>query len=591
MMVKWGCKAEAPPKLRLTQTEDILMRNHFKEQIKLFERNFAANCYGNFKKTPADRCACLFSNPLLDYGETSLDSSLIAQAVRGYYVPDTRYYRDPFLLDYAIALLDEYVKKIHEDGSTDLRQTNFHDPAQCGFIVRDHLCVIETVYRCSKHTEKEEILYMKLKDVIRRHGDAMVNLGFHTPNHRWVISAALSIVYKHTGDVRYLDTINRFLMEGIDCDENGEYTERSTGIYNYICDKAFLVMGIYMNDPQYFEYARRNLNLMFSYFEPDGTVCTLNSARQDRNTLRRYSLYYPIYLYLALEQNNSEFAYIAENILDEMEASDSFSPDAIDLLMARPEIIERYSAVEPKAPAADKSIFLPKSGIARIYKPEKNMTITVMKQRQPTFLQIQCGSHVLQLRFGGAFFGDPHSQFRANSIEKTEKGYRLIDDEYAGYRSQLDEKPETSDWHRMDHSKRRMVNIQEFCTVIDVEILDDGIALDIDSGACDGILTKLEITMDPGGRYDTEDTMLFAGGGDYAILKKGRALYTFPDKFSFSISGGAYAHSYTKGMRGTSTPDSGSFTVAVTGETPHKNRVEIRVAENGYNTERMLGLR
>ena len=99
MMVKWGCKAEAPPKLRLTQTEDILMRNHFKEQIKLFERNFAANYYENFKKTPADRCACLFSNPLLDYGETSLDSSLIAQAVRGYYVPDTRYYRDPFLLD------------------------------------------------------------------------------------------------------------------------------------------------------------------------------------------------------------------------------------------------------------------------------------------------------------------------------------------------------------------------------------------------------------------------------------------------------------------------------------------------------------
>lgn len=50
MMVKWGCKAEAPPKLRLTQTEDILMRNHFKEQIKLFERNFAANYYENFKK-------------------------------------------------------------------------------------------------------------------------------------------------------------------------------------------------------------------------------------------------------------------------------------------------------------------------------------------------------------------------------------------------------------------------------------------------------------------------------------------------------------------------------------------------------------
>lgn len=591
MGVQIGNTADITP----TVMGEAFMRNHFQAQIKLFEKEFAVY-YERFKEGGVEHCVDLFMSPMLDYSEPALDACVIAQAVRGYYLPGTRYTHDPMLLDYALDLLDAYADKVHEDGSVDLRQTNFHDPAQCGFIVRDFFCVIEIVYRCSEHTEKEELLYAKLLEAIKRHGEAMINLGFHTPNHRWIISSALSIIYKHTGDKRYLETINRFLMEGIDCDENGEYTERSTGVYNFICDKAFSVLGIFMNDPQFFEYPRRNLNLMFSFFEPDGTICTLNSARQDKYSRYRDILYYPIYLFLALEQRNPEFAYYADKFLEEMERNSAegrggFSPDAIDLLMARPEIIERYAEIESKAPKADHTIFLPKSGIARVYKPESNMTVTVVKQRQPTFLQLQCGSHMIQLRFGGSFFGDPHSQFRATEIIQTEKGYRMVDDEFAGYRSQLEEKPETSDWHKMDHSKRHFINIQEFRTVMDIEILPDGIALDIDSGACEGVLTKFEIVMDPGGRYDTDDTAMVTSGGDYALLKKGRALYTFPDLFSFSIDGGYYSHIYTKGMRGTSTPDGGSFTVAMTGTTPHHNRIEIKCLKNGFNRERMAGLR
>lgn len=562
------------------------MRNHYEAQLRLFEKGFEVY-YKRFKAAGAEHAAEYFQNPMLDYHETSLDVFLASHAARGYYYPDTKYTGDEFLLDTAIGLFERYRKSIHSDGSTDLRQTNFHDPAQVGFIVRDHISVIDLASRFSHHSEKEERLFALLLDILKVHGEAMVNLGFHTPNHRWVISSALSIAYKYTGDKRFLDTINRFLMEGVDCDEYGEYTERSTGVYNLICNKSFIVLGTFLGDESFFVYPVRNMKLMLSYFEPDNTICSLNSSRQDKNMRRPANIYYHIFAFLALQQKDPVFAWYADKMLeaDEMKSAlgeATGNSEILDMLIAKPDIIDNYRDIEPQAPCADRDIFLPNSGIARCYRQNGNMTVTVIKQRQPVFLQLQYGAHVVQLRFAGAFFGDPHSQFRATEIIKTEKGYRLVDDELAGYRSQLDEKPETSDWHRMDHSRRKIINIQEFCTAMDIEILDDGIALEIESSSCEGILTKLETVFEPGGRYDTEDTAAITRAGDYVLLKKGGASYTFADHASFMLDGGFYAHSYAKDMRGAAPTDQSGFTVVMTASTPQKNRLEIRIGRDGY---------
>ena len=100
---------------------------------------------------------------------------------------------------------------------------------------------------------------------MERMGNAMATLGFHTPNHRWIISSGLALVYHFTKNPKFKETIDKFLMEGIDCDECGEYTERSTGSYNCCCDYSFCVMAEFLEDDSFYDPVRRNLNLMYKY--------------------------------------------------------------------------------------------------------------------------------------------------------------------------------------------------------------------------------------------------------------------------------------------------------------------------------------
>lgn len=406
----------------------------------------------------------------------------------------------------------------------------------------------------------------------------MSTLGFHTPNHRWVISASLSIAYKYTHNPKFLETINRFLMEGIDCDENGEYTERSTGSYNNICNHSFLLLSYFLNNPAFLEYPRRNLNLMYSFTEPDLTVNTLNSTRWDQGGQYSIAPYYTFYLLLALWDGNPEFAYMADTIIEKFDMPSALSTYQCDILAfftLFPEMIRKQETLETKAPVKDQTKFLPKSNIARIYKPEKDLVITLLGTRHPVFMQLNYGSSIIQIRYAGSFFGDPHSQFRAKEIEPTEDGFRLVCDESAGYRSQLDEKPETSEWRHMDHSKRKIINIQHFHTEITVHITDDGAVLDIETSGCENIPTKLEFVMMPGGKLDTASFATYPKAGDYLFIKEGNARYFLDNRRYIEIDGGFFAHSYAEHMRGAFPADENKVTLAMTAITPQRSTIEI----------------
>lgn len=500
--------------------------------------------------------------------------------ILGYYMPDSPRYHDKKLLEYAVAILEKYETYIHEDGSVDLIETNFHDPAQTGFHVKAYFTATEILAKFSEHTALEESLFEINTRILSKMGEAMATLGFHTPNHRWVISSGLAIAYKYTHNPKFLETINGFLMEGIDCDENGEYTERSTGSYNLICEHAFVLMAYFLNDESYLEYPRRNLNLMFSFIEPDLTVNTLNSTRWDQGGKYSIAPYYSFYLLLALWDKNPEFAYMADTILDRFDLITSLSIYLCDLLsffLLFPEMEERQKEIESKAPSKDQTKFLPKSNIARIYKPENDLVITLLGTRHPVFMQMNYGSSIIQLRYAGSFFGDPHSQFRAREVVPTEDGFRLICDESAGYRSQFEEKPETSDWRRMDHSKRKIINIQKFHTEITVHIKENGAVLDIETSGCERIPTKLEFVMTPGGKLDTDSFASHTKAGDYLFLKKGGARYFLDTRRYIEIKGGFCEHTYAEHMRGAFPADEKMTTLAMTATTPQRSTVEIYV--------------
>lgn len=551
------------------------MKNHEKQLYAALEKHF--DDFVGF----SERQIAPETNVLLNTASEGLDEpNWVAWSypwlLIGYYSPAFSRYHDSTLLERALALMEELENRLHEDGSLDLLITNFHDPSQVGFTNIYQLFATELLYRFTEHTPLEDRLYETMVRIFRKMGTAMATLGFHTPNHRWVISAGLSVAYRYTKEPLFLEAVNGFLKEGIDCDEYGEYTERSTGCYNNICNRSFSMMA-HLLDPKFLEYPRRNLKLMRSFTEPDLSVNTLNSSRWDQAGAYNLAPYYPFYLICALVYDDREFAYYADTLLEKYGADSFIDSILYCFFLLYPELTEKIETMTPKAPDPDASVFLPNSHIARIYKPQNDLTMTVLKTRHPVFFQLNYGSDVLQVRFAGAFFGDPHSQFRAKEILPIADGYRLIAEETAGYRSQFSEAPETSNWRHMDHSKRSIINKQTFRTVIDVHIKEDGASFDVDAGGCENILTKLEFILAPGGKLDTESIAVRPQAGDYLYLKKGNARYFLDGNRYFEIDGGFISHTYGENMRGSAPVSKEKVTLAMTAKTPCQSHVEVTV--------------
>ncbi len=512
------------------------------------------------------------------FAEPSNGTGYASHFTAAYYNPDSIYYRKEELLDAAIDAMDFALSTMNEDGTIDLRETNFHDATCNGFAMHPLGNAYKLLNKMTGNTPKENKLKELFHEYTVRSGDAMVNFGFHTPNHRWVLSAALSYCYTLTGDERYRNHIQKFLDEGIDCDEEGEFTERSAGIYNIICDRSLITMAEELNMPELYEVVTRNLNMVMKYFEPDETLCTLNSTRQDVGKDTPINAYYEMYMIMAVKTGNPEFAWIADHMLEQnlgrwMADPDKASGDRTYLpyFIMNPDFVAKMETIPTQKPKLNYDKYFVESGIVR--KREGDTTLTLIKDR-PLFLKFQHKSHKVFLRFAGSFFG-PHAQFVAQDIQPIEGGYRLTYHKTCGYKRPFETKPDTWVWNKMDHSKRGTTAMQDFDVTFDVFMKGDSLELCVDAGGAANIPTKLEVMTNPGGIYLTPDTALVTRPGDYVFLRQGSAQYLNSDHTLITIEGGYGQHWYGANMRGAAGADSSSFTVTMTGVTPEKHKVKI----------------
>lgn len=562
----------------------FIMLNHFAE----FRRWFFGGVEKWISSVSLDKKRndyLMMPDNFRDFYSQDYSVNIIYVALLAYYMEGSPYYKDKYMLnlacDAAEFISDNYQ---HADGSFDLRDTNFHDASTCGFTVRWSIGPeLDLLRKYTKHTDEEDRLDERLTDIIFKAGKAMSRLGFHTPNHRWVISSALSYAYKLTGEPEFLDAINGFLSEGIDINSDGEYTERSTGCYNVICNESFYKLAYNLGRPELLAPVEKNLTLMHSLFEADGTTCTLSSQRQDVEKLHYASEYYTAYLYMALTTGSSEFAYYADSFLsgylaDEIKAiPGTYYPIHCELLywfLMNPDWEEKQKSITAEKPVRERSVFLGENGMARVY--DGNRTLTVLKARHPDFLMYHFGCGYLCVRLAGAFFGDEHAQFRAKEIIPLGNGaYKLISHEECGYRSRLETPPETSDWHLMDHSKRKTINIRDFGFEVTVTPIKNGFSLDVVSKGEAGVPVKLEFLMPPTGRYDTPHVSMFVNPGDYLIQKDGKCDYYLQGKGRISIDGGYYKSSCAPDMRGSVRRSDSVFTVCMTEDSPACFHVDV----------------
>lgn len=303
--------------------------------------------------------------------------------------PKSKFHKNPLMLERMKLGIEYAVRKASPEGNVYLPITNFNSPPDTAFAT---LGVANAAILAKKNgaTEILRILDPFLINAKR----ALLTGGVHTPNHRWVVSSALAMLYQLDNDPRLLQRIDQWLAEKIDVDEDGQYDERSIIGYNIIVDRALITLAHYLKRPELLEPVRRNLDSAFFLMHPDGEMVTEISHRQDRDTRGTLGVYWFAMHYLAIHDKNPRYAWAAEKY-----ASKHAS---LSVLMAYPELLQPLPQSVP--PSSDYQKDFRSLEIARIRRGRRSAT--VLLRGDSRFFLLRNGEAVLGgVRMASAFFG------------------------------------------------------------------------------------------------------------------------------------------------------------------------------------------
>ncbi|MDR3677933.1 MAG: hypothetical protein P4N24_20800, partial [Acidobacteriota bacterium] len=336
---------------------------------------------------------------LLDeHGVPSVGTSAIffSHLTALYLAPESNYYHSAELLDRMDRVLDYLLRVQHPDGTIDLYITNFASPPDTGFIL-DMLGPAAEVMRARKDPTTRPV-QEKLETFIRRAGEGLITGGVHTPNHRWVVSAALSRCNHLFPDPRYLARINQWLAEGLDLDSEGQFTEHSTGGYDEVSDNAFMTLGRMLNRPDLLALVRRNLETLIFFLHPNDEIATDISHRQDRFMAISILRYYHIYRFMAYHDQNGRFASVANYI--ERNHLASMGGYLINFM----EIPELRQKLPPREPiSTDYEKYYPHSSFAHIRRGDRSACVLGDDYR---FFSFRNGGSVIEaVRMASCYFG------------------------------------------------------------------------------------------------------------------------------------------------------------------------------------------
>ena len=241
--------------------------------------------------------------PTASHGGTA---GCIGAMAASFVTPQSAYHYDPQLLSALDRAMDFMLRRQHEDGTISLGGTNFHSPPDTGFVVNGMVQIYRVLASCDQ--EGAAAVAAKVKRFLARALPAMLTGGCHTPNHRWVIVAALASLHGIFGDERLIRRADEWLAEGLDNTLDGEWTERSNGIYNTVSNIMMIYAADALGRPELLEPVRRNLEMMAYMIHEDGEVITDYSGRQDLGLRHDLSEYFLCYRLMAARDRNPLFA-------------------------------------------------------------------------------------------------------------------------------------------------------------------------------------------------------------------------------------------------------------------------------------------
>ena len=498
----------------------------------------------------------------------------LAPALAVYFNENSCFYKNGELYDAVNLALDFVARTQREDGSFDYPSCNFKSAADTSFCFKRLIAAYRLLVKYGMDTdEKITVLKEKYLTVMHRALEAVLVGGFHTPNHRWGIAAALlqgaNLFAEEEGFAAGLrNRAGQYLAEGIDADEDGEYAERSTGNYNAVVNNAMMAMYQETGEESFLGYVERNLAMMLNYVDPDDTIFTQNSTRQDQGKKEYADKYFYQYLYMCSRQEYPAFDAAAHKIIkDNMERGD-LAPDCLHIIMNHDEMMG-YHFKEYGFPQQYRKFFR-HAGVLRVKKKEYAYTVLNGKS---AFLYFKSKGTVLCVKIGESCCDIRN--FIPDKIEELPDGCRLEAEAESWYYLPFEEKQDTSDWWKMDQSKMKKLISSRLKTTLNIHETENGLELSLKAEGLDRLPLRLEICIPAGVTLEHPAFALEAAPGEGMILKEG--YLTIRDGLTeVEIGPGFGEHSFKGHYSGEEINQNG-YTVYANGYTPLEKKFNLMV--------------
>lgn len=510
---------------------------------------------------------------------------MMATALALYLNSRSRYYKSEKLMEALQLAADGVARVQRKSGYIDYPCCNFFSAPDTSFCYKR----LNDGYRLMKKYQDvadTTILQKKYLAIMRMASEAIRDGGFHTPNHRWGICAALMQAAKLFADdtefaKSLMDRTVLYLQEGIDGNSEGEYAERSTGNYNAVVNNAMMAMYQCSKDVKYLGYVERNLNMMMYYIEPNDMVFTQNSTRQDQGKEIFMDKYLYQYLYLLAydgtdgfikltPEEHARFDGAAHQIIKGCAETGRQAPNCLHLLMIYDKTLD-YTFENCGFLKTYHKLFK-EAGVLRVKK--ENYSYTVMKNRS-AFLYFNVNGLEAYLKIGESYC--EIRNFVPDEMDVQEGKTVLSHTARGWYYLPWKEKQNTSDWWQMDHKKRDLMITSDLHTQVVITELADGLEISVDTDGLERLPLRMELCVPSQTTLENDHFCMETVAGksmvlsdDYVTMTKGLT--------SIEFGPGACEHHF-KGHYSGEEVNADGYTIYCNTYTPTKRVYTLKVKQ------------
>ncbi|PRY21282.1 hypothetical protein CLV58_1521 [Spirosoma oryzae] len=478
----------------------------------------------------------------------------LANLAAAYSEPTSRYYQQADLVPAMEKVMRFLVQAQRPDGTLDI--ANLASPPDTGFIL-EALCTAGTILLANPAPALAEVKALHKTFVVKA-GEALRTGGVHTPNHRWVISAALARMNALYPNPAYVRRINEWLAEGVFCDSDGNYLERSMN-YAAVNDRTLTAIGQLQRRPDLLDKVRRNLRLVYHHMEPDGELVTVDSRRQDQYAPVNILLFYLDYHFYAIHDNNPEWAALTQFIRTVPGFDKQVRRDLLAAFLEEP--IFKKPLPAPKAPSVNYRQFFKHTSLVRIRRGTTTttlfggndlpLTIASGRSNSPNFFAFRKGAAILNyMRLSTDFFNTGY--FHSEGITPDGEAYVLHRQQTSPYYQPLPAKYRKADgnyaltpstdgrfWNKMDFAHRPQSNLNTLKTTIRATEQNGQNTLMFTIAGVTGIHVTLELCFRAGGQVSGLTAV--GGSTDNYFLPEGTGEYRMGDD-TIQFGPGLYKH-------------------------------------------------